>query len=369
MDETRWATLIDILRPHIKALRITGGEPTLHPQFHRIIQLLEGVSVPFVLFTNGRWTDPARTIELLRRCTHLKGILVSLHGADEESFRAYTGVNGFECVLENVGNASAAGLHVATNTLLLTTTAKRISEIVTLALSSGASTVSFGRFYGPPIDGLSLSPADVRAALVEIAQLRQQDERIVVSNCVPSCFLPDADFGDRGCTSGFTHCTIGPEGEVRPCTHTPITLGTVWEDDIQTLWQSPQLRAWRRQIPTGCLSCAALNQCRGGCRATAQQLGLAQDPLMCKPLQQVRDRAPVELLAKERARLTCAVQATDYGYGLHGSGHYVTLSARSQPILLALEGQATVEQIHEQFGLAGLQLVACLAEKRMVELI
>jgi len=363
-----WAAIIERLRPYTRALRITGGEPTLHKEFGQIIETIDGLGVPFVVFTNGNWTDPQATIQILSKCTNLRGVLISLHGADAIGYREFTGVDAFAAVADNIRLAVAAGLQVGTNTLLLTTTFRRVAQVVDLVLALGASTISFGRYYGESLPGLSLTAGDLRTALAQIADLRRKEPRIILSNCVPACFLPGINFGARGCTSGFTHCTIGPAGDVRPCTHTPVTLGYIQHDDIQTLWQSSILDEWRRRISPLCLNCAALNHCRGGCRAMAQRLGLPEDPLITASLTESGPPPIVELAVDEHPRLTCSVESTPYGYALSGVGHFVTLSHRSRPILQALSGRFTVKQLQDKFGPAGLQLVGSLVQKSLVEL-
>lgn len=368
MDCASWEKIIARLRPYAQALRITGGEPTLHKQFAQIMETVEAEGLPFVLFTNGNWVEPQFVIDILQRCSHLRGILVSLHGIDARSYFRFTGVDAFDKVTNNIQLAVDAGLRVATNTLLLTTTYRQIAAIAGLALSMGVSTVSFGRYYGPPLPGLSLTTTQLRRALAEIAALRRHNNRITLSNCVPACFLPDEDFGGRGCTSGFTHCTVGPGGGVRPCTHTPLKLGYIQEEEIEALWQSPCLHEWRLAVPAPCRTCAALNRCRGGCRATAQQLKLSADPLMRNPLSEEFIRPVLNLASQARTQLACSIQPTSYGYALTGQGHFVTLSHLSDPILKAIEEHSTIGQICAQFGDAGLQLVGGLVQRRLIEL-
>lgn len=368
LDAASWAAILDKLRPDLRALRITGGEPTLHRQFESLIRVVDSLGVPFVLFSNGHWAAPRATIQILENCSHLRGVLISLHGADAAGYRRFTGIDAFAAVITNIRLAAGAGLRIATNTLLLTTTFERIEVITQLALSLGVSTVSFGRHYGPVLPGLSLTPAQLQTALTQIVNLRQNEPRVTLSNCIPACFMPDLEIGERGCTSGFTHCTIGPQGDVRPCTHTPLTLGYIQADDIETLWQSSLLDEWRRRIPPGCLGCAALNRCRGGCRALAQQLELVQDPLMTAPLTESGPAPTVELAVNDRPKLSCLVEPTAYGYALTGTGHFVTLSSKSGPLLQSLDGTNTVGQIQEIFGPVGPQLVGSLLQKRLIEL-
>lgn len=368
MDAVHWARIITKLRPYIQALRITGGEPTLHRQFSKIIEQIDTLGVPFVVFTNGNWSKPQAMVELFQSCTHLKGLLVSLHGADPAAYRRFTGVNAFEKVLANIKLAASGGLRVATNTLLLSTTIEQLSEIAELAFSAGAVNISFGRYYGQSLQDFSVSPAQLRQALTQIAAMRRSDRRISLSNCVPTCFSPEEDFGGGGCTSGFTHCTIGPSGDVRPCTHSEVILGRVPEDDIPELWQSPVLSAWRNLIPDDCLDCQVLNVCRGGCRAVAKKLTLTHDPLHVRALKKTVHEKIVELGMSERPKLTCSVRPTGFGFALSGKGHHVTLSRQSGPILDRLDGNTTVERLLNEFGPAGVELIGGLLQQHLLEL-
>jgi AdoMet-dependent heme synthase len=368
MDIERWRTILATLHPHIHALRITGGEPTLHPQFEAFLQEIDQLQVPFVVFTNGNWSQPDRTIKLFQECAHLKGLLVSLHGSNAATFRQFTGLDAFEKVVANIHLAASAGLRLATNTLLLSTTIDHLAPIADLVFAAGAANVSFGRYYGPYMPDFSPSEAQLRQALAQIAALRQQDRRISLSNCVPLCFAEEQDFGGGGCTSGLTHCTIGPWGDVRPCTHTELVLGQLPEDDLEELWRSSAIVEWRNRIPEACLGCAALSVCRGGCRAVARKLGLAHDPLQRGALEKLDPVSVVELGMHDRPRLACQVTTTDFGFALSGAGHYITLSQQSQPILERLDGTITIETILDEFGQAGLELIGGLVQQHLADL-
>jgi radical SAM protein with 4Fe4S-binding SPASM domain len=228
--------------------------------------------------------------------------------------------------------------------------------------------ISFGRYYGPALKNLSLSTPELKLALSQIAAMRQKDYRVSLSNCVPTCFLPDEDFGGGGCTSGFTHCTIGPMGEVRPCTHAEEILGYLPDDNIEELWQSAAIAKWRNLIPDDCLACHALNTCRGGCRAVAQKLALPHDPLHTRPLKRKNQDVVVELGLLDRPKLSCSVESTDFGFALSGAGHYITLSHKSKSILQMLDGNTTIQKISEKHGPASLELIGGLLQQRLLEL-
>jgi radical SAM protein with 4Fe4S-binding SPASM domain len=368
MDVEQWTKIIAGIQPYAKSLRITGGEPTLHKQFALLLGQVDLLGIPFVLFTNGNWRNADAVIETLLGCANLKGLLVSLHGSHADAYQDFTGVDAFEKVLANIRLATSAGLRVATNTLLLTNTLDHLPVIAEAAFAAGAANVSFGRYYGPALKGLSPTPAVLKRALSQIAEMRQKDRRISLSNCVPACFSPNEDFGGGGCTSGFTHCTIGPAGDVRPCTHSEVVLGYMPHDDIAGLWKSAALTQWRNLIPDDCLDCRALSTCRGGCRAVARKLATPYDPLHVKPLKAEPQFTVIEVGLLDRPKLSCSVEATKFGFVLSGSGHYVTLSHHSLPILQMLDGKTTVKKIKREHGPASLELIGGLLQQRLVEL-
>jgi radical SAM protein with 4Fe4S-binding SPASM domain len=367
MGMDRWDEVIAKLQPHVRGLRITGGEPTLHKQFPDLIKNIDFLGVPFVVFTNGDWTDANAVIKTLQSCANLKGLLVSLHGSSAATYRRFTSVDAFEKVIANIKRATSAGLRVATNTLLLSTTVNKLPEIAELAFSAGVANISFGRYYGPVLGDLSLSVTELKRELHQIAKMRQEDQRISLSNCVPACFLPDEDFGGGGCTSGFTHCTIGPLGDVRPCTHSEVILGSLPDDDIEELWRSSAIATWRNLITDECLGCAALNRCRGGCRAVAQKLAVSRDPLCIGALKESKKEV-VTLGMLDRPKLSCIIETTDFGIALNGTGYFVTLSHQSKPILNRLNGNTTVKEILKEFGPASLELMGGLLRQRLLEL-
>lgn len=76
--------------------------------------------------------------------------------------------------------------------------------------------------------------------------------------------------GNRMCSAGKSTCTIGFDGEVRPCSHASQIYGNVQENgSLAGSWRN--LQPWRtiQLIPTECDRCSVRNICRGGCRSEA----------------------------------------------------------------------------------------------------
>lgn len=369
LDGSAWIALLERLRPHLLNLRLTGGEPTLHPHFPAILHAVERLGVPFVLFSNGCWADPQALVEMLSTCRHLDGVLVSLHGADAPTHAAYVGRDTFERVCANITRLAQAGVRVGSNTLLLRSTAPHISRIVDLSLGLGVSSVHFSRYYGPALPEVELPPEELRAALSAIDALHTRDRRVLFNNCIPLCFF-QGSFSAHGCTSGFTHATIDPWGWVRPCTHTPLRLGSLLDEEIEALWQGEALRAWRERVPLACHACAQFGTCRGGCRATALQLGLAQDPLIAAPLTQETALPPTTLRLPRTARPRANFSLRQDGevIFLFNRNRSLAVAALSLPVLQALDGSQTLEELGARFGPQALDFIGALLQQGLAQI-
>lgn len=362
-----WRELLALLKPHIFSLRITGGEPTLHPDFEEIIRYVDGFGVPFVIFSNGRWQNPQALIALFKSCTNLDGLLISVHGKDASSHEAFTRTKSFIETVENIRLAALAGLRVGTNTVLTRANYKDIEEIVALALSLGVSSVAFSRYYGKPIPLTELTEKELKATIEKIVALKQRDKRVIFNNCVPPCF---SGLPTKSCPSGVTHCTIDPLGNVRPCTHAPLILGNLFEQPIEEIWDSEATWRWRSMIPSQCRECAEFANCGGGCRATAMQRGLEKDPLIKKPLQKRVSNSIKQLKLYQWARPIAhfRVKEEQFGYLVVNRSTVIPVSSRARPLLDALDGTVTLQDIKERFGQEGLNFVGMLYTKGFVEL-
>ncbi len=354
---------------HPEMFRVTGGEPTLCPEFAPILRLLDSQRKPIVVFTNGAWEDPDAVVDTLRACTHLDGILVSLHGHDAASHRAFAGTDHFSTILANVRRARQVGIAVNTNTILTHRNIDHMAEVVDVATGAGAQVVAFSRHYGLPIPGLTdLSPQQYRTAVEQVARLRAAGRLVKFNNNIPFCV---GGALTQACPAGDTHCTISPTGTARLCNHSPLEVGDLLHMPIDRLWRSEAVARWRRQVPEMCRQCAAFELCRGGCRANAHANHLAADPLACGPSRAKPRAAPIRhaLWGDSFARAAFSRHAEPFGYVLINRSRILKLAPEARPLLDALErGDSTLAQVRDLFGQPALNLVGYLYDNRLVVL-
>ncbi len=368
LSADQWLKIFNKISSHAVHLRLSGGEPTLHPEFKYLIDLIDKIGIPFTLFTNARWHDSERIINFLHNITENKGLLVSIHGSTSDIHEAFTCVNGsFAETIQNIKRAVDAGINVATSTIITRSNYRLVTDIIALTAELGVGRAFFARYL--PVQNEIIAPTDdqLKEAIHAIEIHRKNGARAEFSVCIPRCFTPSSS---EGCLAGVTYCVIDPWGNVRPCTHTPLICGNLLKQSIEEIWHGPEMQSWRDMIPAQCHSCLEFPKCHGGCRAAAMIEGLEKDPLMGKPILEKPQKPPEELILHEEAYPVShfTVRSESFGYVLIRGNHVTPVAHQAKPILDALNGCLSLRQIREHFGQEALDFVGSLYQKGLVEM-
>lgn len=127
----------------LRAAKLTGGEPTLHPQFVEIADYLSAEGLSLTLETNATLMDEALA-QHLKEQTRLWFVSVSLDGATAESHDTFRGVKGaFDAAVRGFRALVAAGYRPQ---LIMSPHRGNIAEVeavVQLAVELGAGSVKF----------------------------------------------------------------------------------------------------------------------------------------------------------------------------------------------------------------------------------
>ncbi|MBN1429773.1 MAG: radical SAM protein [Anaerolineae bacterium] len=369
-----WQQILTRVAPHAQFFKLTGGEPTLHPEFMEIVRAITAMGIPFTLFTNARWHNPQAMIDLLTGTPQRSGLLISLHGPDAVTHEMFTNTPGsFDETCENIQRATVANLRVHTSTVLTRYNWNRVREIVTLAQMLGAKRAVFNRYLGLPMPDLEPEEWQLRQAMWGIDELgcqavNHQPAAISVKygNCIPQCFMPSSS---TGCWAGITYGTIDPQGNLRPCNHSPLVVGNVLEASLEELWRSEAMNRWRALLPAECEECGELSTCHGGCRALIEIRRLERDPLAKGPLP-IRERPPREVTLFEGARpmVVGVVHPESFGYVVMRGQRFAPVTSQAKSILDALDGRLTLSEIRSRFGQKSLDFVGSLYLQGLVEL-
>lgn len=368
LDAAGWETILAELHPSVFRIRLTGGEPTLHPEFAAIVQAADRLQIPFALFTNARWPDPPTLFNLLKYSPYFTGFLISLHGATSQAHDAFTGVAGsFEETVANIRWATATGLSVTTSTILTGYSVYQVPRVIELSQELGANHAVFNRYLGRADDVLEPEPEALKQAVEAVEQARRDGARVRLSVCIPQCFHPSSS---TGCLAGIAFCTVDPWGNVRPCNHAPFICGNLLEQSIEEIWNSEEMQRWRKMIPKQCYSCSEFGACHGGCRALAMLLERDKDHLIGKPVLAKPQEPPEELVLYEGTRPfgRFAMRPEPFGYVLVHGNRLIPASHDSKAVLDVLDGQTTLREIEKRFGQQALSFVGSLYRQGLVEL-
>jgi radical SAM protein with 4Fe4S-binding SPASM domain len=283
-----WSSVISRLPTTLKTVILSGGEPTLHPEFLTILKDLENRQLGFSIFSNGRWQNAGSLVEYLRQCQYFRGFRISLHGARPATHEAFMGMgNSFQETITNIDKAISAKLAVTLSTVVTAQNVTELSQIVLLAISLGVKEISFNRYIYTPerlnqLEKMIAPPtlSQLQNGIRKIEALRQQffnQIRIGYGPAIPHCFEKSAS---QGCSAGEASFVIDPWGNVKPCLDVDLLCGNILQQSFEAIWSSEPLVMWRGLAKDACSNCSALSECGGGCRAMALMWGKQHDPLM-----------------------------------------------------------------------------------------
>ena len=153
----------------LTSVKLTGGEPLMHPHIGELLDILRDEKLRFNVETNGVLCTPELARELVR--SGIYHISVSLDGADADTHEWVRGVEGcFEAALQGIRNLVAAGIRPQVIMTLMRRNVDQIEAVVRLAESLGASSVKFN-IVQPTARGVKMHQAGETLSIREIVRL------------------------------------------------------------------------------------------------------------------------------------------------------------------------------------------------------
>jgi radical SAM protein with 4Fe4S-binding SPASM domain len=278
----------------VPTISFTGGEPTLRKDLPELIRYAKQKSMRVNLITNGmRLAKPAYAAELKQ--AGLDSAQVSLEAADAETHDAITKVPGsFEKSVRGVGNLRAVDIHTHTNTTICPENKDRVIELVDFACDVLGSeylsmnmVIRTGAAAGKRVTGNRLQVTgtdeadgnggertveyseigEILTPIIERAQ--ERGLRLVWYSPVPYCIFNPvlAGIGSNSCAAADGLLSVGPRGDVLPCSSFEEGLGNLLRQTFEEVWNSRTARYWRRKefLPPTCRECDMKRICCGAC--------------------------------------------------------------------------------------------------------
>jgi SynChlorMet cassette radical SAM/SPASM protein ScmF len=269
----------------LQSVKLTGGEPLLHPDFVKIVDVLREKKMGLTIETNGTLMTQDLAYYLKNNST-LAHISVSVDGAKSATHDPFRGVKGsFEKACNGINYLVEAGYRPQVIMSLHFGNVDEIEELVRLAEKMGAGSVKFNLIQ-PTGRGEAMTERnqvlDIQK-LVQVGKWVEKDlqkritiplifswpmafyslKRLLELKNNPTCGI----FGILGIlsTGHFAMCGIGVEVP-------ELIYGKLGVDNLAEAWcNHPTLVSLRRDLPDNlegvCGDCLFRIQCLGNCVA------------------------------------------------------------------------------------------------------
>jgi len=269
----------------LTGVKLTGGEPLLHPRIADLLEIVRKEELDLVIETNGTLCTPELAARIARSPEHF--VSVSLDGAAAETHDRLRGVEGsFEKALQGIRNLADAGTAPQIIMCLMRENLHQLEDVVRLAETLGAGSVKFNVVQPTGRGEAVHARGEGGVGIAELIELGRKVEievskstSLKLSFDYPLAFRPLSRLAaDGGCDICGILGILGvlPTGEYALCgigSQVPeLIFGEVGKDPLETIWrENPILREIREGLPQKlegvCARCLMSGRCLGSCLA------------------------------------------------------------------------------------------------------
>lgn len=264
---------------------ITGGDPILHPDFWRLLELLKSKDIPFTILGNPFHLNDQVCREL--KYFGCQKYQMSLDGL-RQTHDWFRKPGSFDCTLEKIGCINRAGIRSVIMTTVSATNRIEVPGIIDAVVAAGVNVYAFARYVptGGEVD-TGMTPHEYRELLAVCDQkfkeyeaagcetyFSKKDHLWTLYDYETGQFQIPAYAGDGmiygGCNCGNCHMTILPTGEVYACRRVAGSqVGNVFEDRLADVWVCQMEKYRQFDKFEKCSQCELKSFCRG-CPAVAK---------------------------------------------------------------------------------------------------
>jgi SynChlorMet cassette radical SAM/SPASM protein ScmF len=286
LDLKLFESILEQARPlGLSAVKLTGGEPFLHPDIHRMLEIIRDAGLRLTIETNGVLVTPE--LAALTASCHRPFVSVSLDGVDPETHEWVRQVPGsFQAARRGIEYLVQAGLKPQIIFTIMEKNRDQVGDIARLAEEAGADSVKFNILQPSPRgdkmreqgDGLTIEEIVKIGRWVEGELADSVKLKLIFS--YPTAFSPlKRVIGQNGSRStcgikgilgvlangSYALCGIG--------SHIPeLIFGHAARDRLADVWLNhPVLQEIREGLPHRlegiCSQCLLRPRCLGYCLA------------------------------------------------------------------------------------------------------
>lgn len=241
----------------------TGGEPTGHPDFLRIVRHASRLRLAIQVYTNGARVDEATTRELAR--LGVWSVHLSVYGARAETHDAIARRPGaFERVVAAGRMLRKLGIDVEFSFIVMKPNFAEYDAVRALCRELD---VRFGcDFTVTPRDNGDLSPLSLRLDEAQIAEvMRKKMADLPPPVLTPPSVEPQGSAYAFSCAAGRSTASVNAYGEVYACISLPIPVGNVLERPFREIWRRSEKLLEFRTAPEDRLKACRVCDLRDDC--------------------------------------------------------------------------------------------------------
>lgn len=253
----------------IMRLIFSGGEPLMDHDFRKLVNYSSKYRMDKILQTNGRKVN--EFMDIIKE--EINAVQVSLEGT-KEIHNKITNTDSFDKTVNNIKKLLNNDINVFTNITLTQENYQNIEEYLKFLENMEIKEANITRFYpsGKGENGNFYIPPKKYAKIMKkiIKKEDNLDLNINFQGPLPYCFLEKYNVNlekSPVCIAGKSEITIDPKGEIFPCPAWPESFGNVFEDSLESVWESTKMKKLRNNslVCSKCEECEDVEGCGGGC--------------------------------------------------------------------------------------------------------
>lgn len=218
-------------------ITITGGEPMTHPRFLSIIKAIKEKGFIVFLKTNGTLIN-SDNIQYIQK--YVDNVTLSRYGCCSDTYDTVTGVSkSYEKYCSAIDLLKKYKIPFKENAILLKENERELESF----MQSGCKVE---KYISSNVD----YPYAEKHRPSDAALFKYYTNYIKNEHFKPSSLFDESTINRPICSCGTRSLVVTASGNIVPCTNFNYILGSIYEDDLESIWKSHQLKALRECLYT-----------------------------------------------------------------------------------------------------------------------